>query len=465
MPLILDFFWGPDVGLLRSMSRLAIKVFLAGLGAWLFHQCIAVPWFFPDKVTGIEETVNSAFCKVGVEAKVELQETATGLAYTVSHFSCPEKIPTAGAKSPSELAEPKAEPLVEKGAFYYLNPLFGITHPHIGDSVDVLLRRAEAVWRGKPGQEKMLCAESRKLLDPASCITMEKLRDTLLSGNGVALVQHLQHVRWGGFLLGPIQLLTLAVFIFTAIETAGLLVRWLWAPSYVGALVGKGLKAPLEPKDKANFDKELESASAQRVRAFVDRFLEKALSPSTTTAETRLRNYRDMLVDDCATHIDMLEMLGDTMLKIAFLGTVFGIGNSLFEARNLDAADPLIRLEAKSAMYAGIGMGFGATLVGIFLSIIAAKLRTGLSAAWLAGIDRAWRETTTFYDINFRSVAAVAQPAIPGVDPIPRDYPPEKPKAKIVDRILTFFGVICIVVIVGALVVVFLSGAKPWSAF
>ncbi|MGU3463576.1 hypothetical protein ACLBXO_01870 [Methylobacterium sp. C33D] len=453
------------------MSRLAIKIFVAGLVAWWFHQYVAVPWFFPvapDNASGFAKDVNIAYCNAGIDVKIDLERTATQLRYKITHSFCPKKVPALDqpdAQKPVGSDAPMAEFLDQDGVFYDLEPLFGVAHPRIIDSSDVLLRRTEAVWRGKPGQEKLLCAESRKLLDPSSCSTMEKLRGNLLNGEGVALVQHLQHVRWGAFLLGPIQLLTLAVFVFTAIETAGLLARWLGAPSYVAALVHKGLKDPLGPKDKAAFDKELQNASEQRVRAFVDRFLEKALSPSTTPAETRLRNYRDMLVDDCATHVDMLEMLGDTMLKIAFLGTVFGIGNSLFEARNLDAADPLIRLEAKSAMYAGIGMGFGATLVGIFFSIIAAKLRTGLSAAWLAGIDRAWREATTFYESNYRSVAANDQPAIPGVDPIPHSYPPEKPKAKLVDRILTFFGVICIVVIISALVVFFAFGAKSWSAF
>lgn len=465
--MILDFFWGPDVGWLRSLARLAIKIFVAGLVAWQFHQRVAIPWFFPDKVDGFAQAVNSAYCEAGVDAKVELSRTPTKLNYAVSHSSCSgsaSDLDQTGERNPPDQAALSLASVVE-GTFYDLEPVFGIAHPRMIDSIDVLLRRTEVVWRGKPGQEKVLCAESRKLLDPTSCNIIENLRRKLQSGDGVALVQHLQHVRWGAFLLGPIQLLTLAVFFFTAIETAGLLLRWLGAPSYVAALVDTGLRVPLEPQDKAEFDRKLETASAQRVRAFVDRFLEKALSPSTTAAETRLRNYRDMLVDDCTTHIDMLEMLGDTMLKIAFLGTVFGIGNSLFEARNLDAADPLDRLGAKSAMYAGIGMGFGATLVGIFLSIIAAKLRTGLSAAWLAGIDRAWREATTFYETNYHSVAAISQPAVSGVVPIRPRYSPIKPKAKLVDRILTFFGLICILLIVAAAVLFISSGAKSWSAF
>lgn len=468
--MILDFFWGPEVGWLRSLSRLAIKILAAASIAWLFHQFVAVPLFFPDKVDGFAEGINKSLCDAGVDAKVEISRTTTRLEYTVSHHSCRGEPPPpgrAGEKSEPGQATAPSPPLAEKGAFYDLEPIWGVAHPRLMDSIDVLLRRTEVVWRGNPGQEKLLCAESRKLLDPSSCNIIENLRQRRLIAGDVALVQHLQHVRWGAFLLGPIQLLTLAVFLFAVIETAGLLVRWLWAPSYVASLVDKGSRVPLELDDRTTFDKNLEAASKQRVRAFVDRFLEKALSPSTTAAETRLRNYRDMLVDDCATHIDMLEMLGDTMLKIAFLGTVFGIGNSLFEARNLDAADPLIRLEAKSAMYAGIGMGFGATLVGIFLSIIAAKLRTGLSAAWLAGVDRAWREATTFYDTNYRSAVAVLQPAVPGVNSIPNPYPrpEERPKAKLIDRILTFFGIICVLLIVGVILVIILAGAKPWSAF
>jgi hypothetical protein len=465
--MIFDFFWGPDVGWLRSLSRLAIKIFVAAMIAWLLHQYVFVPWFFPNMSKGDTDAfatvVNELFCDYGVDTKIEIERNPTKLKYTVSHHPCRKN------DSQPNQAEEKNPPLAEHGAFYDLTPIVGIARPRFMDSIDVLLRRTEAVWKNsEPGQEKRLCAESRKLLDPVTCKTIEDLRNKLTNGDGVALVQHLEHARWGAFVLGPVQLLTLAVFIFTIIETGGLFVRWLRAPSYVMALVEKGLMAPLESKDKAAFDEKLEIASTQRVRAFVDRFLEKALSPSTTAAETRLRNYRDMLIDDCTTHIDMLEMLGDTMLKIAFLGTVFGIGNSLFEARNLDAADPLIRLEAKSAMYAGIGMGFGATLVGIALSILAAKLRTGLSAAWLAGIDRAWREATTFYDINYRGAAAIPQPAVPGVDSVPPQYRVvigKKPKARLVDRILMFFGVVCFLLIMAAVVILIFAGAKSWANF
>jgi hypothetical protein len=119
-------------------------------------------------------------------------------------------------------------------------------------------------------------------------------------------------------------------------------------------------------------------------------------------------------------------------------------------------------------MYAGIGMGFGATLVGIALSILAAKLRTGLSAAWLAGIDRAWREATTFYDINYRGAAAIPQPAVPGVDSVPPQYRVvigKKPKARLVDRILMFFGVVCFLLIMAAVVILIFAGAKSWANF
>jgi hypothetical protein len=93
---------------------------------------------------------------------------------------------------------------------------------------------------------------------------------------------------------------------------------------------------------------------------------------------------------------------------------------------------------------------------------LAAKLRTGLSAAWLSGIDRAWRQATTFYDTNFRGTAAIPQPAVPGVDPVPRQYIDikEKPKAKLVDRILTFFGVVCILLILVAVAIFIFAGAK-----
>jgi MotA/TolQ/ExbB proton channel family len=379
----------------------------------------------------------------GHSVALQLTRTADRFKYEIKPVACT-------APGVEAAATPEAS-TSRTGTFYVLERQLTVLHPRLQDSIHVLLRNIEGVWFGKPHEEMRLCSESRKPLDAASCERIETIR-LILDGerphnNGAppnvsALVRHLDSVKWGALLFGPIQFLTLTVFLFALMETLGLGARWLWAPDYSSSFVAEGLTAPLPRPSKKSFESKLVVASGVRMRAFIDRFLEKALSPSTTAAETRLRNFRDFLLDDCVSHMDTLEMLGDTMLKVAFLGTVYGIGSSLFEARNLDASDPLVRLTAKSEMYAGIGMGFGATMVGIALSIAAAKLRAWLSSTWMAKIDRAWREAMTFYDINYTGAKGIPIVDIPGVNVVPVPYKPKERIDKFIDGLLTFLGVL-----------------------
>jgi hypothetical protein len=111
-------------------------------------------------------------------------------------------------------------------------------------------------------------------------------------------------------------------------------------------------------------------------------------SHSQSVVET-LESYRNFLQDEAVSRQDILEVLGDTMLKLAFMGTIFGISSALFFARDLDTADPIEKLLAKAGMYAVIGVGFVTTLVG--LSIVASLMRSNLSTRWLNEIGTAYR--------------------------------------------------------------------------
>lgn len=466
-----DIMWGPDVGWQRSSGRLFLKILFSAVIAYGAHQLSVWRAFNPDPIEEMEKEINDRLAdeqnkpsspnKIDLRIKI-LAKTTGGLSYI--------------------LCKPNDRPCslsIQSNDFYAVESELWVSHPKVKDSTHVFLRRIEGAWKGNDTEgETRLCSESRRTLDPKFCGVTEKFRrniEGLENQPKAKLIKHLDAVQKWAMLFGLIQCATLAVFIFLLVEAAGLTARWLRAPSFVEEYVARGILDRLKEGDKHNFEARLEVASRARVRAFVDRFLEKALSKSATPAEIRLRNFRDMLMDDCMSRLDVLEMLGDTMLKISFLGTVFGIGRALFEARDLDAAEPLIRLGAKSEMYAGIGMGFGATMVGILLSIIAAKLRSALSGAWTSAIDRAWREASVFYDLNYGSGEF---PAVPGVNPIPTPYErltefkrreadgngdaePVKRASfpeRFVDALLTYLGIAAIAAVVIALGVWWFGG-------
>src|SRR5262249_18521208 len=140
-----------------------------------------------------------------------------------------------------------------------------------------------------------------------------------------------------------------------------------------------------------DFDKILSAPRSLGDRLYL-RGIAAGLGPaSKEEVVSTVESYRVYLLDDAASRQEPLETLGDTMLKLAFLGTVYGISVALFSARGLDTADPITKLAAKAAMYSGIGVGFGTTLVGIFLSIVAAQMRSNLSTAWAGEIGAAYR--------------------------------------------------------------------------
>jgi hypothetical protein len=463
---------------------LTLKIFLAVAVGWLIHEALARKVLFqePD-VDALAEQVNAAFCDNGVPVFLTMEwaqpkdGSYTALAYTLAKITCPASsgdtrdaavskdgraaVPTT---APAEASDPKKPPPSndvepETGEFYRLRKE-GVSHPQVKDSLHVLVRRAEKVWQGRQKQELLLCSESRRPLSAPDCANTEAARVAIERQDaGLTLGGHLAGIKLGSLILGPWQWLTLSAFLFALVETVGLWSRWVKAPSFVSPFVDKGLEEKLSPNDRKEFERALAKASTRRVRSLVDRFLEKALSPSTTPAESRLRNFRDMQVDECVSRLDTLEAVGDTMLKIAFMGTVFGIGTALFAARDLDASDPLLRLVAKSNMYAGIGMGFGATLVGILLSILAAKSRAWLSGEWLSSIDDAWRRSMMFYDGNYGGHAI--PPVVPGVTSARVEYLDREKSAsdKAIDAILTTLGY------VGILAVVSYLGYILWTRY
>lgn len=277
-------------------------------------------------------------------------------------------------------------------------------------------------------------AEAPVAAAAATQATEELKRNTILT-------RLIGDLRIASMFVGPVQFGTLAIFCYALLETLGLWLRWV-AP-------GDRLRFALGPTQMADTVKVL---GKSRVLSISDRMMIAAmrvvkrttdepkqprqraaggvppegstdeLTPDTEFVEV-LSSYRDYLHEEAVGRQDALEMLGDTMLKLAFLGTVYGISAALFSARGLDTADPILRLSTKAAMYAGIGLGFGTTILGIACSIVAAIFRTNLAASWSNEIGAAYQRILKAGRGGVENIAKdAAKKSLEVIDPpIPRE--------------------------------------------
>ena len=388
---VADFFWG-DRSRKVSVSRIFIKIAVCMLAACAVHESISAIVFqiSKEELEGSRSSVDSAMSKAQLRSKFGLSVVSEGGA-TKLQYSW------------------RRENAVASGSIFTIEKELGvISHPKIEDSVDVMTRRLERIeFMSSPDSfaESKLCFGSSKQLSADQCSKTAQVR-AALNDRGVGGI--ISKVRIFALVLGPVQWLTLVVFFFALQEALGLWIRWVSPKSKLLPDVEKMINSLPKGNDDAYVTaaaKSVDELHGSRGVGILDRFFVKAISVSASDMDDdqrrnavreALSNYRDYLQDDATARQDILDVLSDTMLKVAFMGTVFGISVSLFSARELDSAEPLVRMTAKSYMYAGIGMGFGATLVGIVLSIVSAKFKNVLFEAWSSKINQSYRWATEF---------------------------------------------------------------------
>jgi len=105
-------------------------------------------------------------------------------------------------------------------------------------------------------------------------------------------------------------------------------------------------------------------------------------APKNAASETTLEGYRDFLDAESETNMESLHTTNELLLKLAFAGTIWGIGSALFSARALDVSDPVLKVLAKADMFGSIGTAFGTTLLGVILSAVLSVLIQTLSSSW-----------------------------------------------------------------------------------
>ncbi len=296
---------------------------------------------------------------------------------------------------------------VREPRFFYTVRGLVFRDVQIQASLETLSRDSERVAFNKkdtPNVALELCAGTRDVPDETGCGLVGAAHDEL----EFQLNEKLNSTRVKAMFVGLFQWLTFCAFFYSLIEWWGL--RYMWVVPGP-TLYADGDKIPRGSVQRLS--KEMLDAFLQRRRRSVeDRMFYQVVTVARRIGQSLERDkggedgrerlveavtsFREHLVDDAVSRQESLEMLGDTMLKLAFMGTVYGISAALFGARGLDTADPIGKLLAKAEMYSGIGIGFGTTIVGIALSIVAAGLRISLAQAWANKIGRAYELIRNF---------------------------------------------------------------------
>jgi hypothetical protein len=440
---VVDLLWGdrsPMVAVLRMVFKVIVALVLGlslheGIAALLAPTANDVQLLmaeFADAAKHLEK-VKGKYDKLGlcVDAKPRIVGSCPK-----SQFGMRD---TAGLGYQIIGIEPNGEPKVAaEGAIYRVSRIGGlVSHATISESIDTMLRKIEreAFNVGKSGPTLKLCTGTRSLESKENCEVTAQIGTSLVGprndANGNSRERTLQRLieraRVVSLFVGLIQFGTISLFFYAMIETFGLWRRWV-APDNTlyevvaatgaspGTVEGTGIVRPVDGEEP------LKALSKTPIRSLGDRLYLVDLraaadikeSPPATAEEFVAvhSSYRDFLREDAITRQDVLETYGDAMLKLAFLGTVYGIADALFSARGLDTADPIQRLAIKSQMYSGIGVGFGTTLLGIGLSIIAAQFRSVLATSWSERIGTAYQLLLHFGLEGFKAQANMIDPKL-----------------------------------------------------
>jgi hypothetical protein len=338
---------------------------------------------------------------------------------TYAIWTAPGATPAAGGQEAEpECPRPHADGNVGMRQIYrddgslVLRP---VSTPQLEASIDMMLRDIErvafqppaapgAAGRSNNVAELRLCSGTRELLRGPACALTETIR-LCLEGNAcptrtgsqsvsidTTLASIISRRQTAALLLGEIQFLTLVAFIYSIIECIGL---WsLYVRPRARLFLLKDEK--IDPIDDKNLQSEIDRYQKNNIRPIGDYIFISSLAKNEAMADI----HRNFLQSDAESRIASVERISDIMLKLAFAGTIIGIGAALFSARGLDTANPVEKLAIKSAMFAGIGVAFGTTLVGIVLSLISGVVTDRIGRIWEEKINRNYQRVLDYMKMS-----------------------------------------------------------------
>jgi hypothetical protein len=403
--------------ILRFPSRVAFAIALA----WACNQTIG--WFFVSPAATTSAAVRR------FEQDVNAQEGVTGVKVCLSKLSgndapgvqtdefdsfCRSQLPSLNyglsfligkklefSKLPNDPANPNCPKIsnyrVECGSFYRYVQIWPlpIWSPEIVDSIHSFVRKIEllAFHSGSEPAELKLCTGTPHLLSPKYCHTTSAIEKGF-SENGLDNLID-SWVRFGAMLSGVVQLLTWVLFWLIALQLIAVARLVLGPRTSLFSLDMTG-GVSLRQLPELNFRTAYDKYRSLAARSIGDMLwvsyipFEAAVASSAQNRKGDLESLdreRTRLRQLAEDSVSSFEKYCENILKLSFAGTIIGIGQSLFNARDLDTADPINKILVKSKMFAGIGTAFGNTLVGIGLSMVALFIVELFVARWLEAIE------------------------------------------------------------------------------
>ncbi|KXF82971.1 MotA/TolQ/ExbB proton channel family protein [Enterovibrio coralii] len=429
MAKIIDIIFGPLDGIQKLFRRL-VKFIICMMVAFLLHDQLTVylTRINSDYLVELAEkqkAANALLAPFGsrLEFCVETQPNSDGTTEFPACTLIGSSLTVVGFRVQKD-GEKEREFSSILSKHYFLPP--GVANPSVEHSLHSVMRTIEGhalvpQSKIKPSSKAELCAGTARKLTDAQCGVSDEIETHL----AIILQKNIiGGYRMATLFVGSIQFLTITIFLLAILEAAGRYLRWV-APK--PTLVSEqAVRTGKVGESEIHYDEnELRNYRESRVRAIEDRLIYRALATEarvstseklgtteppdrlafSNAARTSLADYLSFMRQESESTLESLHTTNEVMLKLAFAGTILGIGDALFAARNLDVADPVGKVLVKAEMFGGIGTAFGTTLLGVILSMLLSVILQAVSSSWSSRMERSYEYAIALAD----SVATLEQ--------------------------------------------------------
>lgn len=430
---VINLIYGPLTGLPKLIRRM-LKLIACGALGWLAHWALlsTLLAFDEDKIQQLEalEAGISAIADMGNAFTFEFcmsPDYSKGADISACDYNTDEYRDVILGFNVSENGDAVTSNVILAHASLF--PASIVDSPKIVHSQHSLSRAIERIAFNPTNQRASairLCEGTARKLDDTQCQAMNKIREEGLDpliGN-----YFVSNFRIFTLLFGDIQWLTISLFLFGLSEVFGRYLRWVSPKPTLYKRSTTDGENRVEPVQ--DFETALKNYSKAPLRSIPDRMADRAAvgagvfstaasagvaAPASNSAsETSLEGYRDFLDAEAEANMESLHTTNELVLKLAFAGTIWGIGSALFSARSLDVSDPVLKVLAKADMFGSIGTAFGTTLLGVILSAFLSVFLQSLSSSWSHKINRSYLEALNLRDqLRGTHVDPTHKPSIP----------------------------------------------------